>query len=247
MGILELRELTKEYRRGERAFNAVNGVNLIVQRGDFISIIGRSGSGKSTLLNMSAGLLKPTGGVVLFDGQDISGLTDNAISLLRNGKIGFVPQGQSLLANFTVLENVCVPWFLFKRGTSAKTRQGIASTMRGSPPAGEPVERALALLEKTGISHLAVSYPKELSGGEMRRVAIARALINKPELLIADEPTSDLDAETTANIMKLLGDIAREGTAVLIVTHELDTLSYGNKTYSMNSGNLSPHSHGGIN
>ena len=241
MGILELKELTKEYRRGERAFNAVNGVNLSVQRGDFISIIGRSGSGKSTLLNMSAGLLKPTGGAVLFDGQDISGLADKQISLLRNKRIGFVPQGQSLLANFTVLENVCIPWFLFKRGTAAETHQG-----RGSPPAGEPEKRALALLEKTGIAHLAASYPKELSGGEMRRVAIARSLINAPELLIADEPTSDLDAETTADIMKLLGDIAREGTAVLIVTHELDTLSYGNKTYSMNSGNLSPHLQGGL-
>jgi putative ABC transport system ATP-binding protein len=228
MGLLELTRLTKEYKRGERAFNAVNNVNLSVQRGDFISIIGRSGSGKSTLLNMSAGLLKPTGGTVLFDGQDISGLADKQISLLRNERIGFVPQGQSLLANFTVLENICVPWFLFKR-------------------AGEPEERALVLLEKTGIVHLAASYPKELSGGEMRRVAIARALINAPELLIADEPTGDLDAETTADIMQLLHDIAQGGTAVLIVTHELDTLSYGNKTYSMNSGNLSPHSQGGIN
>jgi len=227
MDILELTRLTKEYKRGERAFNAVNGVNLSVQRGDFISIIGRSGSGKSTLLNMSAGLLKPTGGTVLFDGQDIFSLGDKSISLLRNEKIGFVPQGQSLLANFTVLENVCIPWFLFKRE-------------------GEPAERALALLEKTGIDHLAASYPKELSGGEMRRVAIARALINKPELLIADEPTGDLDAETTADIMKLLSDIAREGTAVLIVTHELDTLSYGNKTYSMSGGNLSPHLQGGL-
>ena len=236
MGLLELTRLTKEYKRGERAFNAVNNVNLSVQRGDFISIIGRSGSGKSTLLNMSAGLLKPTGGTVLFDGQDISGLADKQISLLRNEKIGFVPQGQSLLANFTVLENICIPWFLFKRvgepESSAETRQS-----RGSPPA----ERALALLEKTGISHLAASYPKELSGGEMRRVAIARALINSPELLIADEPTSDLDAETTAIIMKMLNAIAREGTAVFIVTHELDTLSYGNKIYSMNNGNLSPH------
>jgi putative ABC transport system ATP-binding protein len=222
MGLLQLHELTKEYRRGERAFNAVNGVNLSIESGDFISIIGRSGSGKSTLLNMSAGLLKPTGGTVFFEGQDIFSLADKSISLLRNERIGFVPQGQSLLSNFTVLENICIPWFLFKRE-------------------GEPEERALVLLEKTGIDHLASSYPKELSGGEMRRVAIARALINNPALLIADEPTSDLDAETTAEIMKLFSGIARDGTAVLIVTHELDTLSYGNKTYSMNSGNLSPH------
>ena len=220
MGLLELRELTKEYKRGNRAFNAVNGVNVSVERGDFISITGRSGSGKSTLLNMSAGLLKPTAGTVLFDGQDIFSLTDISISRIRNEKIGFVPQGQSLLSNFTVLENVCIPWFLFKRE-------------------GEPEERAFSLLEKTGIGHLAASYPKELSGGEMRRVAIARSLINNPALIIADEPTSDLDAETTAKIMHLLSAIAKEGTAVLIVTHELDTLSYGNKIYSMNEGNLS--------
>jgi putative ABC transport system ATP-binding protein len=220
MGLLELRELTKEYKRGDRAFNAVNGINLSVESGDFISIIGRSGSGKSTLLNMSAGLLKPSAGTVFFEGRDIFSLTDISISLLRNEKIGYVPQGQSLLSNFTVLENVCIPWFLFKRE-------------------GEPEERALALLEKTGIAHLAASYPKQLSGGEMRRVAIARSLVNNPALLIADEPTSDLDAETTAEIMRLLSVIAKEGTAVLIVTHELDTLSYGNKVYSMNEGNLS--------
>jgi putative ABC transport system ATP-binding protein len=104
-----------------------------------------------------------------------------------------------------------------------------------------PEERAYRLLEKTGIAHLAASYPKELSGGEMRRVAIARSLINNPALLIADEPTSDLDAETTVEVMRLFSRIAQEGTAVLIVTHELDTLDYGNKTYSMDAGNLSPH------
>jgi len=228
MGLLELREVTKEYKRGNRAFNAVNRVNLSVERGDFISIIGRSGSGKSTLLNMSAGLLKPSYGTVLFEEQDISALTDDSISHLRNEKIGFVPQGQSLLSNLTVLENVCIPWFLFKRDASTELDES-------------PEERALALLEKTGIDHLAASYPKELSGGEMRRVAIARALINTPQIIIADEPTSDLDAETTADIMRLLSVIAKEGTAVLIVTHELDTLSYGNKTYTMSSGNLSPY------
>jgi ABC-type lipoprotein export system ATPase subunit len=220
MGLLELHALTKEYKRGDRAFNAVSGVNLSVERGDFISIIGRSGSGKSTLLNISAGLLKPSAGTVLFDGRDIFSLNDESISLLRNEQIGFVPQGQSLLSNFKVLENVCIPWFLFDHE-------------------GEPEKRARVLLEKTGIGHLADSYPRQLSGGEMRRAAIARALINNPALLIADAPTSDLDAETTADIMRLLSNIVKEGTAVLIVTHELDTLSYGNKVYSMNDGNLS--------
>jgi len=168
---------------------------------------------------MSAGLINPTSGNVLFNGTDIYSLNDNEVSLFRNEKIGYVPQGQSLLSNFSVLENVCLPWFLFKRE-------------------GSPEERALSLLEKTGISSLAGSYPKELSGGEMRRVAIARSLINSPRLLIADEPTNDLDSETTAEVMKLLCEIAGGGTAVLIVTHELDTLSYGNKTYAMDNGSL---------
>ncbi|MDR0553260.1 MAG: ABC transporter ATP-binding protein [Treponema sp.] len=226
MSLLELRELTKAYRRGGRAFNAVNRANLSVESGDFIGVTGRSGSGKSTLLNMSVGLITPTAGTVFFEGRDIGRLNDTEISLFRNEKAGFVPQGMSLLANFTVLENVCLPRFLFKRETAP----------------GEPLpeERALALLEKTGIVHLAASYPKELSGGEARRVAIARALINRPALFIADEPTGDLDAETTAEIMGLLRDIAQTGTAVLIVTHEPDTLPYGNKAYTMNAGNLTP-------
>jgi putative ABC transport system ATP-binding protein len=222
MSLLQLNGLTKEYKRGGRSFNAVDQASLSVEAGDFISIIGRSGSGKSTLLNMSAGLIKPTQGTVFFNGNDIYQWNDTEISLFRNEKIGYVPQGQSLLSNFTVLENVCMPWFLFKRE-------------------GDAEGRAFILLEKVGISHLAASYPKELSGGEMRRVAIARSLINNPALLIADEPTGDLDAETTAEVMRLFSRIAQEGTAVLIVTHELDTLDYGNKTYSMDAGNLSPH------
>ncbi|MDR2447529.1 MAG: ABC transporter ATP-binding protein [Treponema sp.] len=222
MGLLELQGVTKEYRRGGHVFNAVDCANLSVEPGDFISIIGRSGSGKSTLLNMSAGLMKPTRGAVFFDGKDIYQLGDREISWFRNEKIGYVPQGQSLLSNFTVLENVCIPWFLFKRE-------------------GDAEGRAFILLEKVGVGRLAASYPRELSGGEMRRAAIARSLMNNPPLLIADEPTSDLDVETTAEIMNLLSAIAREGTAVLIVTHELDTLSYGNKTYAMDAGNLAPH------
>jgi len=218
--LLQLCNLTKEYKRaGNRSFNAVNNVNLTVQAGDFISIIGRSGSGKSTLLNMCAGLIIPAAGNVLFNGKDIYQFNDKEMSLFRNEKIGFVPQGQSLLSNFSIIENVCLPWFLYKRD-------------------GNPTEHALSLLEKTGIADLAEAYPKELSGGEMRRVAIARSLINNPPLLIADEPTNDLDSETTMEVMKLLNTIAGSGTAVLIVTHELDTLSYGNKTYAMNSGNL---------
>ncbi|MDR1128735.1 MAG: ABC transporter ATP-binding protein [Treponema sp.] len=222
MGLLELREITKEYKRGGGPFNAVNRASLSVEPGDFISIIGRSGSGKTTLLNMGAGLLRPTSGTVLFEGKDIHRLRDKELSFLRNEKIGYVPQGQSLLSNFTVLDNVLIPWFLFSRE-------------------GDAEGRAFLLLEKTGISRLAASYPRARSGGEARRVSIARALVNGPRLLIADEPAGDLDARTAAEIMGLFSRIAGEGTAVLIVTHELDALDYGNKTYSMDAGNLSPY------
>jgi putative ABC transport system ATP-binding protein len=220
MGLLELNELSKEYNRGGRAFYAVNRANLSVEPGDFISITGRSGSGKSTLLNMCAGLLFPTQGSVLFEGLNIHHLNDKEVSFFRNAKIGYVAQGQSLLSNFTVLENVCIPWFLSHRE-------------------GDAEGRAYLLLEQVGIDHLAASYPKELSGGEMRRAAIARSLMNEPLLLIADEPTGDLDAETTAEIMKLFSAIARKGTAILMVTHELDPLNYANQTYTMEAGNLS--------
>jgi putative ABC transport system ATP-binding protein len=219
--VIELRGVTKTYTRGGRAFNAVDCASLPLVPGDFISITGRSGSGKSTLLNMCAGLLRPDGGAVLFEGRDIHSLNDTAISRYRNAEIGYIAQGQSLLSNFTVMDNVCLPWFLF-------------------PREGDAEGRAYLLLEKTGVSHLAGAYPKELSGGEMRRVDIARSLINGPRLLIADEPTGDLDAQTTAEIMSLFSAIAREGTAVLMATHESGALNYAAKTYTMSAGNLCP-------
>jgi ABC-type lipoprotein export system ATPase subunit len=184
-----------------------------------VSIIGRSGSGKSTLLNLIAGLLNPTSGSVEMDGRIISTLNDAEVSLYRNSKIGYVSQGQTILSNLTVLDNVRLPFYFFKRD-------------------GDATEKALLLLEQVGILHLAGSYPKQLSGGELRRVSIARALINDPGLLIADEPTSDLDAQTTGEIMQLFRLISQKGTAVLMVTHELDTVSYGKRTFVMVSGVL---------
>ncbi|SHH74682.1 putative ABC transport system ATP-binding protein [Sporobacter termitidis DSM 10068] len=217
--LLEVKDLTKEYQRGKAPFKAIDRVNLSVSSGDFVSIIGRSGSGKSTLLNLIAGLLSPTSGSIEADGQDILSYHDKAASLYRNSKIGYVPQGHSVLANLTVLDNVRLPFYFFKR-------------------AGGAEEKALSLLGQVGIPHLAPSYPKELSGGELRRVSIARALINDPGILIADEPTSDLDTQTTAEIMGLFRRISGSGTAVLMVTHELDTVDYGNRVLTMASGRL---------
>jgi putative ABC transport system ATP-binding protein len=227
--LLEITDLTKEYRRngsGHRSvpFAAVKEVSLSLDAGDFVSIVGRSGSGKTTLLNMAAGLLSPSAGAISIDGRSILSLSDRELSLLRNSRIGFVPQGQSLLANLSVFENVTLPAFLFD--SNADEAEAIG-------------KRALELLGQVGIAPLAASYPRQLSGGELRRVSIARALINKPAILIADEPTGDLDAETTAGIMELFSRIAREGTAVLMVTHELDTLRYGDRVYRMDGGSLS--------
>jgi putative ABC transport system ATP-binding protein len=150
---------------------------------------------------------------------DISSLNDEKVSLYRNSKIGYVPQGQSVLSNLTVLDNVRLPFYLFKRE-------------------GDATEKALSLLDQVGLADLAQASPRELSGGELRRVSIARALINDPALLMADEPTSDLDAQTTAEIMELFRRISQNGTAILMVTHELETVGYGNRVLTMDAGTL---------
>jgi putative ABC transport system ATP-binding protein len=198
-------------------------VNLSIAAGDFISVIGRSGSGKTTLLSMTAGLIKPTSGDVTLEGKNIFSLKDEEISLVRNTKIGYIPQGISLLPNLTVLDNVRLPFYL-----AAKEPDG----------GGDNVEKALSLLDQVGIAPLAGAWPKQLSGGEQRRVSIARALFNDPAILIADEPTGDLDADTTAEIMELFSRIAQKGTAIFLVTHELDTVSYGDRVYLMSAGTL---------
>lgn len=217
--LLEIKDISKQYKRDGRVFPAVKNVNLSVNKGEFIGIVGRSGSGKSTLLNLIAMLLNPTSGEILFDENNTANLPDREASLLRNTQIGYIPQGQSLLPNLTVLDNVRLPFYLAKRD-------------------GNPNEKALELLEKFGISHLADSYPSSLSGGEMRRIAIARAVINNPKLILADEPTSDLDEENTAEIISFFKDEAKNGTAVIIVTHEADTLDGIDRIYKMESGTL---------
>lgn len=217
--ILQIKELNKEFKRANKSFFAVKDVSLEVNKGDFISIIGHSGSGKSTLINLIAGLLTPTSGNIIIDNKSIINLKDKEMSQIRNNHIGYILQGQSLLSNLTVLENIKLPFDLSKHE-------------------GNKDEYALELLNKVGIEYLKNSYPCDLSGGESRRVAIARALINNPSILLADEPTSDLDPENTFEIMKLFKSITEQGTAVLMVTHNLDTTNYGNATYKMAEGIL---------
>ncbi len=220
MMLLEVNGLSKQYQRGEKTFAAVDRVAFALRRGDFVSIIGRSGSGKSTLLNMLAGLLTPTSGSIELEGKNICTLKDKEMSEFRNSRLGYIPQGAGALSSLTVFDNVRLPYYLSRRQ-------------------GDAFGRAWFLLEAVGLSAHAEMSPSQLSGGELRRVLIARALMNEPDLLIADEPTSDLDIETTKEIMELFSRINKNGTTILIVTHELDTLKFGNRVLTMSSGKLS--------
>jgi putative ABC transport system ATP-binding protein len=219
--LLKINHLSKEYKRGANNFYAVNDVNLHVKEGEYISIIGHSGSGKSTLLNMMAGLLKPTGGEIIFEGVCIAQSNNGKHALLRNHKLGYVMQGQNLLSNFNVIDNIGMPYYLSKTNIDIR-------------------KQSLELLEQVGLVDAKNAFPAQLSGGELRRVAIARALIHKPILIIADEPTSNLDPENSVKIMKILKTINQNGTAVIVSTHDMEFLNYSQKSYRMTEGKLAP-------
>lgn len=218
--MLELKQLKRVYDRGDFAsIIAVDNVDLNVRQGDFMGIIGRSGSGKSTMLNMIAGLLHPTSGKILINGVDFWSMNDKNRSIMRNARMGYIPQGSSLLSNLTILDNVRLPFFFAQRE-------------------GNGIERAMTLLAEMKIQNLAERYPAQLSGGEIRRAAIARALVNNPEILIADEPTGDLDEETTEEVIKLFSEVNDKGITILMVTHEPDITGYCNRVCVMSSGKL---------
>lgn len=219
--ILKAENLSKRYMRktGQaNYFHAVKGVSLGLRRGELTVLMGRSGSGKTTLLHMLSGLLTPSEGVVRFGDADLYSMDDEALSRLRNEKIGVVPQGRSAIDSLTVLENVLLP-----------------GTMYGS---GDEKE-ALHWLEALEIAHLAGARPAELSGGELRRMALARALARKPAVLLADEPTGDLDDVSTERVLTALKDVTRNsGTAVLIVSHDTEATRYADVLYRMDGGML---------
>ncbi|MBT1166777.1 ABC transporter ATP-binding protein [Bifidobacterium simiarum] len=233
--LLDVNDLTREFIRRGTTFAAVDHVSLTLDSGQLLAIVGRSGNGKSTLLNMICGLLRPTSGTVTIDGVQVDVLNDRELSRLRNRTIGFVTQGQTLLANLTVIDNVMLPATFFPADPASHT----ISDPRPASTSDDPIRaRAMALLESLGVADLAESYPRELSGGEMRRVSIARALINEPKLVIADEPTGDLDAQSTEIVMRLLRRVADDGAAVLMVTHDADALPYADRVYTMDAGRL---------
>ena len=214
-------KITRQYfrkSRGSNVFQALKETDLTLEPGRLVEITGRSGSGKSTMLNILSGLLAPTSGKVLYDGTDIYAMGDAERSRFRNQNIGIIPQGQTGLHSLTVLENVLLP-----------------CTMYGDEI---PEEKAVALLERVGIAELRDTYPNELSGGEMRRLSIARAMLRNPEIILADEPTGDLDDENTHAVLKLLREAADNGAAVLLVTHETEAAAYADKVYVMDGGVL---------
>ena len=217
---IQVVNLVKEYTQGEQLIMALDHICFSIASGEFISITGRSGSGKSTLLNVLAGLTIPTSGSVLLEGKDLFTLSDDEISMYRNSRIGCVPQVSSILANLTVLDNVRLPFHLAKRK-------------------GDSSVEALRLLRLVGIEKLAARMPKRLSGGQLKRVVIARALMNEPDFLFADEPTGDLDAQTTEEIISVFKKMTDEGVAVLMVTHDLDVTEYTDSRYKMDRGVLS--------
>ena len=213
------RRFFRKGRESARYFDAVANASLQLHAGELVALRGRSGSGKSTLLNLVSGLLEPTEGRVELDGVDLYSLSDAELSRLRNEKIGVVPQGQTLLHALSAVENVKLPYVMYRVDDGAEAR-------------------AMELLGQLGVAHLADAHPRELSGGEMRRVAIARALVCGPCVVLADEPTSDLDDENTEAVLSLLRRVADEGAAVLVVTHEAAVERVADRVLRMDAGEL---------
>lgn len=241
--LLVVHDLTKRFRRRGREFDAVSHADLVMDEGDFVAIVGRSGNGKSTLITMIAGLTRPTCGTVSVQGRVVGEMNDMELSRLRNRIVGFVMQSQTLLSNLTVLDNVVLPATLFADSCQEPHDDGSEGADRSEDADGiapDPLnDKAMRLLERLGVADLAGSYPCELSGGEMRRVSIARALMNDPCLLIADEPTGDLDQESTDIVMTLLRQLADAGAAILMVTHDPEAVGYADCTLRMDAGVLS--------
>jgi len=221
--MITINEVTKTYPLGKgNSVSALHGVNLKIKEGEFMIIVGRSGSGKTTLLNLAAGLTRPTSGNILLDGTDIWDLTDQEQSHLRSRKFGFVFQFPSLLPSLTVQDNVILPTVFGKKQKPAQMH-----------------ERAIQLLQKVGLEDKLEAYPRQLSAGQQQRVVIARALMNQPQLLLADEPTSNLDEKTELEIMDLFRNLhASMGITIMMVTHTRQLVSYGTRAVEMANGQI---------
>jgi len=219
--VITLESVKKVYKLGENTVHALRGVSLEIAAGEFVSIIGPSGSGKSTMMHILGCLDRPSEGRYLLNGRDVSSLSRDELAEIRNKQIGFVFQGFNLLPRTTAVENVEVP-LLYSRPVM--------------PPA-ERRERALKALAAVGLSDRADHHPNQLSGGQQQRVAIARALVNEPSLILADEPTGNLDTKTSIDVMHALQELReRRGITIVLITHEADIAAYGTRIVAVRDG-----------
>ena len=218
--VIRIEGLHKSYETSAGLFPALKDVSLSIAAGEFVAIMGPSGSGKSTFMNLLGCLDKPSAGRYVLDGRDVADLSKDELALLRNRTIGFVFQGFNLLPRMTLLENVALP--LIYCGVGREERQ----------------QRAHDLLDKVGLNGYADSMPNKISGGQQQRVAIARALVNRPRLLLADEPTGNLDSQTSEEIMALFEELNREGITIVLVTHEPDIAQHAKRQVRFHDGRV---------
>lgn len=218
--MISVSDLTKVYRMGDVEVRALSGVSLSIEAGEFVSVIGPSGSGKSTFMHIVGCLDRPTSGQYILDNQDVSALSGDALAAVRNTRIGFVFQGFNLLARTSALDNVELP-LLYRSGIRASERH----------------RRAHEMLETVGLADRMDHHPNQMSGGQQQRVAIARSLINRPSIVLADEPTGNLDSRTGIEIMDIFQRLNREhGITVILITHERDISEYGNRIIRFRDG-----------
>lgn len=216
--IIHLEQIVKSYYMGTQAIPVLKGISLDIFKNEYVALMGPSGSGKSTLMNILGCLDTPTGGKYILNGKDVSKMPDDELAEVRNGEIGFVFQQFNLLPRLTAAENVALP--LIYAGVSKKER----------------LERALESLKKVGLADRSHHKSNELSGGQIQRVAIARALVNNPSLLLADEPTGNLDSKTSVEVMELFGQIQAAGNTVVLVTHEEDIAAHAKRVVRLRDG-----------
>ncbi len=217
-GIIHLENIRKSYYLGKQELQVLKGINIDVFKNEYVALMGPSGSGKSTLMNILGCLDSPSGGKYILNGKDVSRMPDNDLADVRNQEIGFVFQQFNLLARLTALENVALP--LVYSGISKKER----------------IDRAMEVMEKVKLQDRSHHKPNELSGGQCQRVAIARALINNPSIILADEPTGNLDSKTSYEIMEILGKIHADGNTVILVTHEEDISMFAHRVIRLRDG-----------
>ncbi|MBQ2804156.1 MAG: ABC transporter ATP-binding protein [Lachnospiraceae bacterium] len=218
--LVEIRDMCKVYNPGENEVRALDHVSVTIDEGEFVAIIGQSGSGKSTLMNMLGCLDVPTSGQYILNGQDVSVLGDDELSDIRNKEIGFIFQGFNLIPNLTAIENVELPLIY----------RGVARTLRG--------ELSHKALEKVGLGHRMDHKPSEMSGGQQQRVAIARAIAQAPPVILADEPTGNLDSHSTKEIMGILRELHAEGRTVILITHDNEIAAQANRVIKIKDGHI---------